>query len=37
MRVAIGAVGVLTLASGSLAWARMPETHLRRTGVPLDK
>jgi MFS family permease len=37
MRVAIGAVGMLTLASGSLAWARMPETHLRRTDVPLGK
>jgi hypothetical protein len=26
MRVAIGAVGALTLASGALAWGGMPET-----------
>jgi MFS family permease len=36
MRAAIGAVGVLTFASGTLAAARMPETlSLRRTEVPL--
>jgi MFS family permease len=38
MRIAIGAVGVLTLASGALAAARMPETlYLRRTDVPLGQ
>jgi MFS family permease len=38
MRAAIGAVGVLTLASGTLAAARMPETlSLRRTEVPLGE
>jgi MFS family permease len=37
MRVAIGAVGLLTLASGSLAWAGMPETHGRRAEVPLGQ
>jgi MFS family permease len=38
MRVAIGAVGVLTLASGALAGARMPETlNLRRTDLPLGQ
>jgi MFS family permease len=38
MRIAIGSVGVLTLASGALAAARMPETlYLRRTDVPLGQ